>query len=183
MMDAEREQGPNWGDQPRRIPINVADLRRRLGQRRVETVELILAQRVVVGSRTVRHPVVGSLTIESIERGVSATGSVTFRWEGDCRRCLEVVEGELEVDIDEIFQIGAPEGSDLIDLDGEQIDLVPIIRDAVALSLPLAPLCGDDCAGPDPDRYPAVPAEVHEAAERPPDPRWAALDRLDLDDS
>ena len=125
-------------------------------------------------------------TPESIERGVSVCGQVRFAWEGDCRRCLEVTEGEFEIEIVEIFQVDAPEDSELLDLQGAQIDLVPIVRDAVVLSLPLAPLCRDDCAGPDPDRYPArteVDLENEAAAERIPDPRWAALDELKLDES
>lgn len=179
----EQNQTDDWPADPKRQVVNVTDLRRRLGQRRTETVDMIVPRQVVVSSRTVRRPVVGSVVVESIERGVTASGSVTFEWEGDCRRCLELVVGSLEIDIDEIFVVDAPEDSELIDFDGEQIDLVPVVSDAVALSLPLAPLCGDDCAGPDPDRYPALTADEQAAAgevERTPDPRWAALDQLDL---
>ncbi|MEM7274955.1 MAG: DUF177 domain-containing protein [Actinomycetota bacterium] len=175
------------GTRPQRLMVNVSDLRRRLGQRRAEPVEIRLGPQTVVASRTTQDPVVGEVIVESIERGVSVTGSVRFRWAGECRRCLEDTGGELEVTIDEIFQVEAPEDSEIIDFDGIQIDLVPIIRDAVVLSLPLAPLCREDCAGPDPDRYPAVTEDAHEqemAAEAAatPDPRWAALDQLDLGD-
>ena len=132
--------------------------------------------------------VVGEVIVESIVGGVSVMGSVNFSWEGDCRRCLELTGGSMDVDIAEIFQIGAPEDSELIGFDGDQIDLVPLVRDAALLSLPLAPLCGNDCAGPDPDRYPAITVEQSEqqkAAEAAevPDPRWAALDQLKLDDN
>lgn len=173
------------GTRPIKMLINVADLRRRLGQRRVEDVEIILGQQTVIGSRNTPEPVVGQITVESIERGVSAYGDVRFAWEADCRRCLEVTGGQIDVDIHEIFQVDAPEDSELIDFDGIQIDLVPIVRDAVVLSLPLAPLCGDDCAGPDPDRYPAVTEDEREQeraeeAANTPDPRWAALEGLDL---
>lgn len=172
---------------PPKLLINVADLRRRLGQRRHEPIEISLAQQTVVGSRTTSRPVQGEVTIESIERGVSVTGVVTFGWEGDCRRCLEVTGDALEIDLDEIFQIDAPENSELMSLDGDQVDLVPIVRDAVLLSLPLAPLCGEDCAGPDPVRFPAITVEESERlkaeeAEAALDPRWAALDQLKLDE-
>ncbi len=182
----ENELEVSWNAAPRRLLINVADLRRRLGQRKIETIDILLERQVVVGSRTVEQPVVGSVTVESIERGVSAYGPVSFAWEGDCRRCLDLVTGELRIEIDEIFQVNAPDDADIIDFDGDQIDLVPVVRDAVALSLPLAPLCGDECAGPDPDRYPAMTDEQMQAeqeAERAksgPDPRWSALDQLDL---
>ncbi len=180
--DSAAEPEP-WGDDPAHHRLNVVDLRRRLGQRTDRTIDIVLARQVVVGSRTVCKPVTGNLIVESIERGVSATGTVSFHWEGDCRRCLEVVIGRFEIDVAEIFLIGAPEGADTIDFDGEMIDLLPVVRDAVALSLPLAPLCRDDCAGPDPDRYPALLTETRDDGEdQAPvlDPRWAVLDQLDL---
>lgn len=169
-----------WPPRPPRLVINVADLRRRLGQRRSEPVDIVLARQIVVGSRSLEEPVVGEVLVESIERGVSVFGQVTFDWEGDCRRCLESVTATAEVEVAEIFQVDAPKDSEIIALVGDQIDLVPIVRDAVALSLPLAPLCRADCAGPDPDRFPAITADEHEAVPRPPDPRWGALDELDL---
>jgi uncharacterized metal-binding protein YceD (DUF177 family) len=56
------------------------------------------------------------------------------------------------------------------------------------LTLPLAPLCSDDCKGPAPDVFPAViegdevPAEpAAPSGEAPADPRWAALDGLRFD--
>lgn len=171
---------------PGSCAIHVGELRRRLGQRREVAIDIELEEQVVVGSRTLPPPVVGTLMIESIERGVSATGTVRFEWEGDCRRCLEPVQGLIDVSVAEIFQIDAPEDSELIDFDGENVDLLPIIRDAVALSLPLAPLCRDECAGSDPERYPALTAEqaaaakAEEEARAGLDPRWAALDELDL---
>ncbi len=175
----------SWGDDPVHHRANVVDLRRRPGQRTDRLINIVLARQVVVGSRTVRRPVTGNLIVESIERGVSAVGTVSFEWEGDCRRCLEVVVGQFEIDVAEIFLVGAPEDADIIDFDGEMIDLLPVVRDAVALSLPLAPLCQDDCAGPDPDRYPALLADAgatDDGEGQVPvlDPRWAALDQLDL---
>lgn len=177
------ESSEPWLPEPRRMLVNVADLRRRLGQRRVEEIDMILAPRTVIASRTTQRPVVGEVTVESIELGVSVLGRVTFEWEGDCRRCLERASEIDDVEIDEIFQVDGPEDSDIIPFDGDQIDLVPIVTDAVGLSLPLAPLCRVDCLGPDPQRYPAVSAEQREreaAAHGDYDPRWAGLDELDM---
>lgn len=181
---ANGTKGSN-GTTPAKLPVNVADLRKRLGQRQVEPIELVLGPNKVLASRTTDTPVEGEVTVESIERGVSVLGSVTFVWEGDCRRCLESTGGPMTVEIDEIFQVDAPPDSDIIDFDGDQIDLVPVVEEAVVLSLPLAPLCGPDCVGPDPDRYPTLP---HDADTReigadgvPDDPRWDALRDLNLE--
>jgi uncharacterized protein len=61
-------------------------------------------------------------------------------------------------------------------LDGDFLDLEPMIRDAIVLALPMSPLCRDDCPGlcaecgvPLAD---AGPEHGHEAAT---DPRWADL--------
>lgn len=177
---------------PQRPPTNklfhnVTELRRRLGQRVDVDIDVMLEPLEVIASRSTPHPVLGSAVIESIERGVTVTGAIRFGWEGECRRCLDPVAGEVEADVFEIFQVGAPEDEDDIrELEDDTVDFVPIVRDVVLLSLPLAPLCRSDCPGPDPDRYPAKTAEqlAEEAANAEPtaDPRWAALEGLTFDD-
>lgn len=167
--------------------INVADLRRRLGERRVVPIDVLLPRLEVVASRTTDEAVIGEVVVESIERGVTVTGHVVLDWEGECRRCLEPVAGRDQVEIMDIYQVGAPDDVDeIVELVDDMIDLVPMVRDAALLGLPLAPLCRDDCAGPDPDRYPTLTeAEIAAAAasqEKPLDPRWAALGELDLRD-
>lgn len=169
------------------LNINVADLRHRLGERRTIEIDVLLPEMEVIASRSVAdQPIVGKVVIESMERGVSVVGQVESAWVAECRRCLDDVEGRSEVLIDEIFQVDAPDDADLIDLVGDQVDLLPLVRDAVLVGLPLAPLCRETCTGPDPERYPAVTAEEIEAdraAEEPtPDPRWAALGDLDLNE-
>jgi uncharacterized protein len=169
------------------LKVPVADLRRRLGERRIVPLEVRLDALEVVASRSKPEvPIVGEVVIDSIERGVTVLGQISFAWIGDCRRCLEPVDGTCDVIIDEIYQIAAPENSDLLELLNDQVDLLPLVRDAVLVGLPLAPLCSDECTGPDPDRYPAKTVDdlaAERAAEEPrTDPRWAALENLDLDE-
>jgi uncharacterized protein len=57
-----------------------------------------------------------------------------------------------------------------------------VLRETALLNLPLAPLCRDDCRGPAPEAFPALPAEDVPAGEAPRDPRWAALDVLREED-
>ena len=123
-----------------RLTIDVTDLRRRLGQRREVEVDLDLEPIQVVETRSSSAPVTGALVVESIERGVRVTGEIQLAWTGDCRRCLDEVEGVATGPIDEIFQVAAPDDGDIRDFDGELVDLVPVVAEAVAFSLPLAPL-------------------------------------------
>ena len=168
----------------RPLQLSVNDLRNRLGQRRDFSIDVDLEPLTVISSRTTADPVVGMVVLESISRGVSAVGSVNFSWESECRRCLKVLSGKSDAPIDEIFQVDAPGNSEIIPFDGEHLDLMPVVRDSVFGVLPLSPLCSDECQGPDPDRYPALSEEEVEAlaaAEPKTDPRWAALEGLNLD--
>jgi uncharacterized protein len=166
----------------------VTELRRRLGTRRevrasVELPGLSTSTAAVVPG----EPIEVDLVLESIPQGVSVSGTVRARWVGECRRCLEEVVGTSEVDVKEIFERTPTEG-ETWPLGPDEIDLEPVVREAVLLSLPLAPLCREGCAGPAPDRFPtrvegtAEEGDEEAEPEPPRDPRWAALDELDLDD-
>jgi len=72
-----------------------------------------------------------------------------------------------------------PDTGNVYLLTGENLDLEPVVRDAVLLALPLSPLCRDECEGPDTERFPTgVPPDGDSAGEKPMDPRWAVLDIL-----
>lgn len=116
-------------------------------------------------------------TVEAQGAQVIVSGTVQAPWVGFCRRCLEPTEGTLEIELREIFET-EPVEDETYPLDGDQVDLAPVVRQAVALALPLAPLCREDCPGPDPDSHP-----VGEDAPPPSDLRWAALDELRFDSS
>jgi uncharacterized protein len=51
-----------------------------------------------------------------------------------------------------------------------------MVRDALLLALPLAPLCEEACAGPEPGGHP-----LGAGGEPVPDDRWAALKDLKFD--
>lgn len=131
------------------------------------------------------------VTLESILDGrLTVTGVVVAPWEGECRRCLRPVRGELRAQVRELFEPkrpGGPADEDSYVLDGEQVDLEPLTRDGVLLGLPLAPLCSESCAGPDPEAHP-VSVEGRTGAENgsgelpaEADDRWAALRDLKFD--
>jgi uncharacterized protein len=61
--------------------------------------------------------------------------------------------------------------------DGDELDLEPLVRDAVLLDLPLAPLCSPECRGICPrcgENWNVTTC----ACPQEGDPRWAALDAL-----
>jgi uncharacterized protein len=127
------------------------------------------------------------LTLEAQGSTVTVTGRVAGRWTGECRRCLETTGGELTVGLREIFEPDPVEG-ETYRLETDQIDLEPALREALALALPLAPLCDEACAGPDPHDHPVTLEDDGGEqgpdgtdGEAPGDPRWSALDVLRFD--
>ena len=90
--------------------------------------------------------------------------------------------GELAVEVRERFVDQRPGGGPEVDdelypIADDFVDLGPLVRDAIVLELPMAPLCRDDCAG-----LCAVCGADRNEGEcgcvAPRDPRWANLDVL-----
>jgi len=135
-------------------------------------------------------------TLEAQGTTVMLTGTVTGAWVGECRRCLDATGGDLVVELREVFEPDPVEG-ETYPLGPDHVELTPAVREAVALALPLAPLCREACAGPDPDGHPVAAGRDggggddadgddegdgtngHGEARR--DPRWATLDQLRFD--
>jgi uncharacterized protein len=157
--------------------VSVADLLRRPGTRRPVQRSVVLP---LLALSTAAVPEGGAasldLVLESIANGIVVTGTIRVPWVGECRRCLDVVHGEAQAEVHDIFDPHPVEG-ETYPRAGETIDLEPLVRDAVLLMLPLAPLCRADCLGPAPDEFPAVVVPV----DGPVDERWAALDQLRFD--
>jgi hypothetical protein len=93
------------------------------------------------------------LRLESVMEGVLVSGEVDAPLAGSCARCLEDRRGHPDLDVQELYAYEGSTTEETSDEDevrlveGEFIDLEPMLRDAVVLSLPLAPVCDEDCAG------------------------------------
>jgi uncharacterized protein len=157
------------------LVVSVAELLRRPGTQRDVDVDVPIDDLVLSSARVPSGAEVGvHLVLEATsDASITATGTLTAPFIGECRRCLREVEGVLEADVLEVYESGDPDG-DTYSLRGEQIDLEPMVRDVVLLGLPLAPLCGEVCAGPDPEEHPVAVEGTDEPATAG-DSRWAAL--------
>ncbi|GLU46612.1 hypothetical protein Nans01_09630 [Nocardiopsis ansamitocini] len=132
--------------------------------------------------------------LEAVMEGVLVTGEARTALAAECSRCLDPLTEEVEADFQELFQYPSEDepsgrqGADEVDsegededyyLEGDLIDLEPVVRDAVVLALPSSPLCQDDCPGLCVDcgvrLADAEPGHGH--GERV-DPRWEALRKL-----
>ena len=130
-------------------------------------------------------PIEIDLRLESVLEGVLATGTAYLGVDAECARCLEPLHWQEEVEFSELFVYPATDARGSVveepaDEDPQPmvqddcIDLEPTLRDAIVLSLPLAPVCREDCGGLCPQcgaRLDEVPGHAHEST----DPRWSAL--------
>lgn len=125
-------------------------------------------------------PVEFDLRLEAVMEGVLVTGTADVVLEGECSRCLAELEDAILVDVQDLYlyddqRASQEEDDDTRRLEGDLLDLEPLLRDAVVLALPFQPLCRDDCPGLCPEcgaRLADDPDHHHDEAV---DPRWSAL--------
>lgn len=128
-------------------------------------------------------PIELDLRLESVVEGVLVTGTAAVALQGECVRCLEEVSDELEVDIQELFVYPGSEATEdeASRLEGDLIDLEPLIRDGVVLDLPFQPLCREDCQGLCAECGANLNEQPDHSHGEPIDPRWGQLADLDLE--
>lgn len=164
--------------------VSVAELRRRVGNVDERDFQGPITGAEVLGTRLVDGTEVDvHLRLEALSDSVVVTGTAEAPWVGECRRCLDPVSGVTTGDIDEVARPYPLD--DELTIENDRIDVSEAVRAAVVLALPLAPLCSEDCPGPDPEAYPVTVEEDvddDEAEEPPADPRWAALSELHPDE-
>jgi uncharacterized protein len=106
------------------------------------------------------EPVDGSVRVSRTNRGLVVAAKVTTVMAGECARCLRPVLIPLRLRIDEevlpsidlasgvpvpLEEDGDPEGARLTD--HHELELRPLVVEAICLQEPIAPLCEPDCPG------------------------------------
>ncbi len=169
------------------------DLPRRAGEMR--EYELTYDEHEPIGVPLLAVPSEGpiyvDLRVEAVAQGVLATGTVSAEALGECTRCLDPVTFDIEETFQELFHYQLdyrqkPKSNptealvdldevELLEMEGDFINLEGPIRDALVLNLPLNPLCSEDCPGLCPTcglKWIDLPADHAHAAS---DIRWAGL--------
>lgn len=180
--------------------LNTYELPRRAGE--MKEYQLDIPVKESFGVPLISVPVGDFIEVdarlESVTEGVLLSADVYAVAKGECIRCLEPVEIVIERKIQELYNYEPTNergkkkkrDDDEIDLDledelmmvGNIMDLETPIRDAVVLSLPINPLCDENCLGLCPDcggKWADLPEDhAHDVI----DARWAALGSLSLED-
>lgn len=159
------------------LVLNVAELLRKPGSERPLHVNSSVADLGIEDDRLPGGEVVLDGRLDVLSDGVVVVGTVTADWAGECRRCLVPVGGRLTIPVDELYQVRVTD-PDAFPLEHEQLDLRPLVREAILLDAPAAPLCRPDCAG----ICPACGADRNQQPcscdTAPRDERWSVLDAL-----
>jgi uncharacterized protein len=158
-----------------------SDVARRPGARRA------LSLRAAVGgldgaSASVRGPVEVEGALEGIREGVIVHAAVRAEVTAECSRCLSPVHDELAVEVREVFEdretLDAETEGEIYPLDHDEIDLEPMVRDALLPELPTVPLCRPDCLGLCPVCGENRNETTCDCTIDTTDPRWARLGEL-----
>jgi uncharacterized protein len=117
--------------------------------------------------------------VDHVVEGLLVSGTISATVACSCARCLAEFTDTVTVDVRELFALDPAEAEDDgYALTGDQLPLDTMVRDALVLALPAAPLHAPDCAG----LCPTCGADRNTVdcghAQAPVDPRWAALAEL-----
>lgn len=163
--------------------FNTHELPRRAGEMKEYHLKLELDEPIGIDVIAVpKGPFELDLRIESVAEGVLATGEFETAAKGECIRCLDPIELEISKSFQELYAYKSnpdlAEDEEELLMDGDFIDLELPVRDAIVLSLPINPVCSEDCEGLCPEcgaKWRELPEDhAHEQI----DARWSALQGL-----
>jgi uncharacterized protein len=161
--------------------VSVAELLGRPGAYRDVRLAAPLEGVAIALARLDPARVSADLRAESVVEGVLVTGMVRGETVLTCARCLRESSDPVEVDVCELYAAAGHKPEDdeeVYEVRGAELDLEPMLRDAIALALPLNPHCADGCEGLCAMCGRNLVDGRCECWESDHDPRWAALDKL-----
>jgi uncharacterized protein len=187
---------------------NTNDLPRRAGEMRV--VELSIDVHEPMGFEILSipsdEPIDLEMTLQAVTEGVLVTARVLSVAVGECTRCLDPVELDIDENFTELYEYAedarvvrkrekkmserqkkAQEDEELDEEDelrqmvGDDVDLEGPIRDAIILNLPINPLCSANCPGLCPECGEKLADLPQDHAHDVVDIRWAGLEGFNLD--
>ena len=160
------------------LAVDVRELLQKPGAHKHVVVRAPLDDLVTpVASVPPDRPVTVDAEVESVVEGLLVTGTVRATAVVRCVRCLIGLDQEQEAEVRELFALDPAEAEEdgYAVLPGELLPLDTMVRDALVLALPSAPLCREDCAG----LCPSCGADRNSVdcghADTPADPRWTPL--------
>ena len=122
----------------------------------------------------------GTARVTRTTQGLLLQGKMEASIRLECVRCLDSFSNRVGIEVTELYAFSPEDMTEtgfLLPDDG-RIDLAPLVREEMMLSIPIKPLCRPDCAGLCPvcgDNKNQVECNHNDA---PIDPRLAGLEAL-----
>jgi uncharacterized protein len=161
------------------LTVSVADILGAPGRYRDIVVDADLPEVHNALARVGGSPVRARLRAESVVEGVLVTGRLDAVASVECARCLAATHEPLALEVCELFAAsGSDADPDAYRVAGTDLDLRPMLVDAVALALPLRPLCRAGCRGLCSRCGRNLNTGACDCATEVTDPRWAPLSAL-----
>lgn len=134
----------------------------------------------------IKGPVQADLLLRNVGPEMLLTGSVIATLKTQCSRCLDDLGLNMDLPVSEIVhRHREPEDSpddvlfpETYFLDGEELNLEPIVDQTLVLGVPLTPLCRPDCQGLCPNCGTNWNEGTCDCTVEVVDPRWDALKSL-----
>ncbi len=184
---------------PQVYTLNTHELARRAGEMKEYQLDIEVPEKVGVEliSVPVGEIIEVDARLESVTEGILLTAEIFAVAKGECTRCLDPVEIELDRKIQELYYYAQKserskkkrnDDEDDLDteeelmMDGDIMDMEGPIRDAIVLSLPINPVCGPECQGLCPECGAKWVEVGQDHAHETIDARWASLSGLELPD-
>ncbi len=120
------------------------------------------------------------LVLRSVSDSVEAVGEVRGKLHLSCSRCLVEYQEGFRLDVDEKFYFDptAAELKEGYEVRDQVVNLEPMLRDVIVLSIPMRPVHTDDCKGLCPECGADLNASDCKHAKQQIDIRWAPLQSL-----
>jgi uncharacterized protein len=180
--------------------LNTFELPRRAGEMKEYSLDIQVSENFGINLISVPagETIEVDARLESVTEGILLSADVYAVAKGECIRCLDPVEIVIERKIQELYNYeptnergkkkkNEPEIDDLdiedeLMMQGQIMDLETPIRDAVVLSLPINPLCNQDCLGLCPECGEKWAGLAQDHAHETMDARWAGLKGMGSED-
>ena len=127
--------------------LPVGDLRRDRAEPREVMLEAAVNWHVELSKVLPEPELAARLLLSPMPSGLLVRGSVDATVRHTCHRCLDEWDEAVQVEVAELFVDPRDASEDDYVLEGDELDVAPLLRDEVLLSLPLLPACGEDCRG------------------------------------
>jgi len=169
------------------MKINVLGLRE--GENSLEFCETSSTLDMGSLSGALRSEIPVRLRLHKRENEIVVLGTATVTVTEECSRCLEHYDRKFDVQFEAYCdKIGSHIGEEkareaegetfVVYHDGRILDLGPILREAIVLSLPIKSLCKEDCKGLCPVCGKNLNEGECDCRKEPADVRWKILEKF-----